>query len=210
MKIFAFVLALIVVVAPVAEANPVDHFTGQLTFHHCGATTKFTGLPRFEDYPPEHTARKIAKDIDWKSNKAAWSFRTRLKAGLEAGPNFNGHYAVVEYGCGTSCQVQMIVDVETGRVLDNRKAGTTYGATYRLSSRLIAMDLPDPDAEWRDYTLLHYGGPRFYQVKNARLIHLKDMDVSSVEKSGSFPCEEGYGKKRWWVNPPKPASQGGN
>jgi endonuclease YncB( thermonuclease family) len=178
-----------------------EPYKGQLSFHRCGATTTFNGLPRFENYPAEHPARKIAKDIDWGSSKDAWAFRTRLRAGLKAGPNFNGHYSVVEFGCGSSCHVQMIIDVDNGKVLDSLKAGATYGVTYRLSSALIAADLPDPDVEWRDYSYLRYGGPRFFQVKNARVIHIKDVDVSSVEESGYFPCVEGHGKRRRWVTP---------
>lgn len=185
---------------------------GQLTFRYCGAITTFIGVPRFKDYPAEHSPRKIAKDIDWNSNKEAWSFRTRLRAGLRRGPNFNGHYTVVEFGCGSPCHAAEIVDVETGKVI-HFVFGSSYGFSYRLDSALITSDEPETDAKWLDYSLLRYGGPQFFRVENGKLIHIKDLDVSSVERSGYYPCVLGVGKKRLWaVNPlkPLPATEPGN
>jgi hypothetical protein len=43
-------------------------------------------------------------------------FRTVLREGAKDGPNFAGHYTVVEWGCGTECFQAAIVDAETGRV----------------------------------------------------------------------------------------------
>jgi hypothetical protein len=39
-----------------------------------------------------------------------------LREGAKAAPNFNGHYRVVEWGCGTNCIEWAIVDLASGRV----------------------------------------------------------------------------------------------
>ena len=43
-------------------------------------------------------------------------FRTMIRSGGESGPNFAGHYTVVEWGCGTECFQAAIVDAKTGRI----------------------------------------------------------------------------------------------
>ena len=37
-------------------------------------------------------------------------FRTVLRKGAQKGPNFAGHYTVVEWGCGSNCVVFAVVD----------------------------------------------------------------------------------------------------
>lgn len=44
------------------------------------------------------------------------TFRTRIANEMSTGPNFAGHYALVEMGCGTGCRFVVIGDVATGRV----------------------------------------------------------------------------------------------
>ena len=44
-------------------------------------------------------------------------FRTVLRNGMKWGPNFAGHYAVVVWGCGTSCSSFAVVNLRTGQVI---------------------------------------------------------------------------------------------
>ena len=106
---------------------------GEITFH-------LDGLPDFSDYSTSGSSNiVVAEDIDWNSHEMAWDFRTRLRAGLQAGPNFAGKFVVVTHGCGTSCQVNWIVDLETGRIVDQLR--TSLGIEYRLDSHLIVTDM---------------------------------------------------------------------
>ena len=45
----------------------------------------------------------------------------RLKNGIskavKEGANFAGHYAVVEWGCGSNCQEHAVVDVQSGKII---------------------------------------------------------------------------------------------
>ena len=43
-------------------------------------------------------------------------FQTVLRNGAKKGPNFAGHYTVVEWGCGSNCVVFAVVDAVSGEV----------------------------------------------------------------------------------------------
>ena len=43
-------------------------------------------------------------------------YRTRIRDGLKAGPNFADHYTVIQFGCGTGCSCVYVADNRTGKV----------------------------------------------------------------------------------------------
>jgi hypothetical protein len=43
-------------------------------------------------------------------------FRTRLRTEAAEGPDFNGHFRVAAWGCGTNCIEWAIIDLTDGRV----------------------------------------------------------------------------------------------
>jgi len=45
-------------------------------------------------------------------------FRSRIRDGMRTGPDFAGHYAIIQIGCGTSCNFAYVGDVSTGQVFD--------------------------------------------------------------------------------------------
>lgn len=105
-----------------------------------------TGLPKFEDYPPEsYKPEKIASSIDWGSYPDARAYRTRLTEGLDWIRNnpsrglIGGKYATVMHGCGTSCQMYWIINLETGKVLGT--INTNRGLQYRSDSRLLIANM---------------------------------------------------------------------
>src|SRR5215213_2141240 len=49
--------------------------------------------------------------------------RTRIRDGMRSGPNFAGHMALIEIGCGTGCTVVYAGDVRTGRVFEFPRGG---------------------------------------------------------------------------------------
>jgi hypothetical protein len=71
-------------------------------------------------------------------------FRTVLRKGAEKGPNFSGHYTVVEWGCGSNCVVFAVVDAVNGRVYDSGMPSVNdeypCGLLYRLESRLFVVE----------------------------------------------------------------------
>ena len=78
------------------------------------ATLLLTPVP-FDSYPGEAglTGAPIAPQLD---SPRARKYRTVLKEGAQRGPNFNGHYRVVHWGCGTNCIEWAVVDFGSGRV----------------------------------------------------------------------------------------------
>ena len=70
-------------------------------------------------------------------------FRTVLRKGERKGPNFAGHYTVVEWGCGSNCVSFAIVDAVNGRVYDTGMPAINdeypCGLLYRLESRLFVV-----------------------------------------------------------------------
>jgi hypothetical protein len=76
--------------------------------------------------------------------------RTIITRSVRRGPNFAGHYTVVEWGCGTECAVYVIVDDRTGKVyeLPELSKGLNLGLdgpSFRADSKLMVLaNCPDP------------------------------------------------------------------
>jgi len=99
-------------------------------------------------------------------------FRTLLRQGAQKGPNFAGHYTVVEWGCGSNCVVFAIVDAANGKVYDRDMPPINdqypCGLLYRLESRLFVVEkssAPNGNCEARLYT---WNGIRFVPVQDSR------------------------------------------
>lgn len=188
MRHFLFAMFLCLLTLPAfAEEPPVDYH-GTLVFNYGADKTVFEGLPRFEDFPASHAPRKTAKDIDFTSNKSARKYKTRLRAALAEGANFNGHYAVALWGCGTGCQESKIVDIETGKVTDIFT--TSMGVVYKKDSALLIANMPEAaTVDWEYYCMLDWDNPRFLTFRHGRLKQLKKLDLSTVWKNKvSAPC----------------------
>ncbi len=92
-------------------------------------------------------------------------FRTVLRKGAQKGPNFAGHYTVVEWGCGSNCVVFAVVDAVNGKVYDSGMPSVNdeypCGLLYRIESRLFVVEkssTPNGDCKARFYT---WDGSRF-------------------------------------------------
>lgn len=99
-------------------------------------------LPRFEDYPAGETFRGRPAAVNLASATGARTFRTRLREAAAQGPSFAGRLAVGVWGCGTGCQQGAVVDARTGRVAWI-PVQMSFGATYRLGSRLLVVNPPE-------------------------------------------------------------------
>src|SRR5689334_18730121 len=73
----------------------------------------------------------------------ARQFRTTISKGAKAGVNFAGHFALVSWGCGSSCGSYVVVDSQSGRVYEpselvNVELGRG-GPIYRADSSLLVL-----------------------------------------------------------------------
>ena len=74
-----------------------------------------TAAPAFDQFPITETfngkpAAPVLKEAEDRA------FRTRIREGAAGGPNFAGHYTIVEWGCGAGCVSIATVDAKTGTV----------------------------------------------------------------------------------------------
>jgi hypothetical protein len=139
-------------------------------------STSAETILKFSDYAVVPIKFKQAQSVDLNSHEKARAYRTKLREGFKKPANFAQKYVVVTFGCGSSCQVNWIINKESGRVLG--MVGTTYGAAYKKDSRLIMADpIPSYQADFSDKKNSQYmesykatvDGPRYYVLENDEL-----------------------------------------
>ncbi|MFL9888856.1 hypothetical protein PQR66_37925 [Paraburkholderia agricolaris] len=98
------------------------------------------------------------------------TFRTRITNEMKTGPNFAGHYAMIEIGCGTGCRFVYIGDVATGKVSQLPLGGEEYdmlNLSYGVKSNYISArwmsgdDCYRENLEWTGTQFLSSGKDRF-------------------------------------------------
>jgi hypothetical protein len=96
-------------------------------------------VPRFEDFPATESFSGTPAPVDLSSQPWAREFRTVLRGGAAAGPDFAGAYTVVLWGCGTQCQNWAVVDARTGRV-HGHPFDAELLVDFRRDSRLVVVN----------------------------------------------------------------------
>lgn len=130
------------------------------------------------DPPLETTAKAPRMDT-----RFAREYRTQLREAAEKGPDFNGHFALANWGCGTNCLEFGLIDLSIGKVHEIpastlpdclvprlAEGKPAAWADYRLDSRLLYLypcQLDNPcqgDEEIRRDAYL-WNGKRFELLK---------------------------------------------
>lgn len=96
-----------------------------------------SNLHKFEAFPADTKSVKKAS-LKLERGTFSWSFRTRIREAYEGQPNFAGYYIVVQWGCGTECQMGAIINLKTGKVTEIPHS--TLGIDYRADSRLFMVN----------------------------------------------------------------------
>ena len=87
-----------------------------LRYYPVGNCKNADSYPRFEDYPAQaYLGRQHAPILTTHLDRL---YRTRIREAAHDGPNFAGHFAIAEWGCGTGCSGFVIVDLISGAVYD--------------------------------------------------------------------------------------------
>lgn len=107
--------------------------------------------------------------LDENSHSDARTYRTAISNALQDGVNFAGKYTVVTVGCGTSCQLHLVVDRESGKVLD--KLQGSAGASFAPGSRLFILNAPDSAI---NYTECPDCKPQAYEFVDGRFRKLPE------------------------------------
>jgi hypothetical protein len=101
---------------------------------------KTTPELKFADYQAKERLKGKVKLPDFRKDEGARTFRTRIRNGMGEGPNFAGHYFLIEIGCGTSCRIGILVDANSGKRIDFPLGGEEnyqLEMTYTVESSLV-------------------------------------------------------------------------
>ncbi|KXU30656.1 hypothetical protein A0J57_20140 [Sphingobium sp. 22B] len=128
-------------------------------------------LPHTSDAQPNrvYQGRIMYPDFNGRDRQYAM-FRTRIVNEMRTGPNFAGHYAMVEIGCGTSCRFALVADVATGKVSRFPYGGEEYymlWLTYNVKSHYIEAQWQQGEKCVKD--TLKWNGVRFVST-NKRVV----------------------------------------
>jgi len=109
-------------------------------------------------------------------------YRTRLRDAAKHGMNFAGHYAMAEWGCGTSCVEFAAINLKDGRVTFFPSAVSwtsekNCGIRFRRDSRALHVigDLNEEDSadRWYEWT-----------GRSFRLLSRKPAEMETISPSG--------------------------
>ena len=108
---------------------------------HCDSI-KFEPCTSFDEFKVSSVDHKKYADLDLKSNKDASNFRTILTNGYSSDTaNFAGHYSFVYWGCGSPCQMSLVIDRKTGKIYASPMASLGYD--FRVYSKMLIVNPPD-------------------------------------------------------------------
>lgn len=131
--------------------------------------------PRFEDFPSYGIFTYKRAEVDIYSNPRAKFFRSALRYAKEnQNVDFATDYLIVEWGCGSTCQDGMILDLISGKVYDVFSEATARGKKYEVNSSLVITDPADDG--FFDYNL----PVRYYIWKGNKLLQIYQEECSPV------------------------------
>ncbi|MFY0655124.1 MAG: hypothetical protein JXQ96_24065 [Cyclobacteriaceae bacterium] len=118
--------------------------------------------PNFSDYPTDCEEFQKASELQQNELPQLENVFQNVELQWDRGTNsFACKYYIVEWGCGTGCQMNAIFDQETGEFLTS--LNTTMGCEYRANSNLLKVSA-DP---------LHDKPDKYYLFEDGKLKPLK-------------------------------------
>lgn len=113
------------------------------------ASLRFEPYIGFGDFKVDAVDNKKYAALDFKSNKGAANFQTRIREGYSADTaNFAGHYSFVYWGCGSPCLNSVLIDRKTGKIYDS--PGASLGYEFHVDSRMLITNPPDTSGFYED------------------------------------------------------------
>ena len=183
LALYIYQVVLIPTDTPLDELNAENESSQSATEENITVNTAQENKDRFEDFPVEEQKLFGQAPLDLKSHPIGLEFKTVISDAYKQGPNFAGHYTVVIWGCGTSCQEFTIIDDLTGKIYGDyiteklTDGNLSYGLDFNIKSSLLVINSPDSperDADSESYPA------RYYQWGNNRLLPLA-VDNKEVE-----------------------------
>ena len=131
----------------------------RLNSHTDYPKTTYDGVAQlFEMYPCPIQCTTLTGDLDKKSFAEWKNFKTRIIEGSKRKVNFGGQFIIVEWGCGTECQMGAMIDASTGKIYEI--PSSAYGKAYKKGSLLFIVNPPSKNPS--ENVRPHYGYPAYY------------------------------------------------
>jgi hypothetical protein len=135
-----------------------------------GVFRKFKFRSDFKDFPADTDYYGKLVKPDFRTDPDARYFRTRIKEGCEnLGINFAGFYTIIEWGCGSACQMMAVVNRKNGRILFSEIPFDTLdghcGLDYRKDSRMIIIN-SEALSDHEGYKMIYWRTPEVYEIAN--------------------------------------------
>lgn len=128
---------------------------------------------RFDAYPVRGKSTSPCAQVDLKSHPKARLFRTMLREGAKTGPNFAGHYTIVQWGCGSSCLMVAVVNCRNGRVYFAPFTLSHYmGQDFRIESRLFIVNPPETSGYQEGEHIPEWYEPSWHVWRRGRFVQL--------------------------------------
>ncbi|MCO6163005.1 hypothetical protein [Flavobacterium sp. NRK F7] len=94
----------------------------------------------FDDF--KVTLENLKAPLDLNSHELGKQFRTRIKESYNNPDNhFAGHYTFVTWGCGSPCQMHVLIDRRTGKIYD--APTSAVGTEFKKDSRMLLVNPPE-------------------------------------------------------------------
>ncbi len=153
----------------------------------CYAQTRPPGFDAYTVEPafPRHSAR-----VQINSGPDTRCFRTMLRATARSGQRFAGHYAILNWGCGTECARIGVVNLRSGKAYVSPFGVRIINLQVRPNSRLMIANSP----EWIQATYgdapPDYISTQYYVWDGARLRKLANGRVRTEPEREFAPCRK--------------------
>ena len=101
---------------------------------------KFEPTITFSDFKVKF--EKVKTKPNLKSHELGTKFRSAIKEEYENVESlFAGHYTLASWGCGSPCQMSVLIDRRTGKIYDAPTASVGY--KFQKDSRMLIVNPPD-------------------------------------------------------------------
>ncbi|MFA3792266.1 hypothetical protein AB6T38_14215 [Aliiglaciecola sp. SL4] len=129
-------------------------------------------MPSFEQFKVSEISPMTLKEVDFDSHtdgvyvEQSWHGMMATVIGESA--NFAGKFYILGSGCGTGCQHNLVINVETGKIIDTVTSG--LGLCHQADSSLLIVnprlnDFGDETPDWAFTYYYQFDGSEF------RLLH---------------------------------------
>lgn len=101
---------------------------------------KFEPYITFDDF--KVSTENVKAKLDLNSHELGRQFRTAIRESYNDHENlFAGHYTFATWGCGSPCQMNLLIDRRTGKIYD--APDSSVGSEFKKDSRMLIINPPE-------------------------------------------------------------------